>query len=350
MQQGYTKLAKKIFRCFIIAMITGISNYNKSPNFTGYKSSFSKSLEKQLQKRDYTRLDEHNLLIKFSDMYDKKVKLKSKLGSGFYGTVYKIDDNYVLKRGNEKLIPEFGGIEIIKKGKFSHLKHYFGEAIAQIFNNNGEDMTIMKNVYTKGKSIPVGIPNDYCQTHTAEENLKYYNEVYLPKFAKLPQRSFDGIAKDFSLLNEMCRGRKYYTFDYINPNNFVLAGKTLRILDDINEDFRKTKNCVTDMLEVFLNKMDMDKNAEFNERLIPLRKELTKKLILAGIRHKVPMCQSKTDFVVWKYTFNDLLDMKMPESGIESMTSILDNIAQTNNNSQKRVELAKQYLEKIINL
>ena len=57
-------------------MITGISNYNTSPNFTGYKSSFSKSLEKQLQKRDYTRLDEHNLLIKFSDMYDKKVKLK----------------------------------------------------------------------------------------------------------------------------------------------------------------------------------------------------------------------------------------------------------------------------------
>ena len=319
-----------------------------TPTFTGYKSVFGKKLEKALASPKTTRQSASRLLDDFADMYHKRVRMNNKIGSGFYGTVYKIDDNYVLKRGNERLVPEFGGIEIVRKLKFGHLKHYFGEAIAKIYNNNGEDMAILKNVYSKGKSIPVGIPDGFGNVHTKDECLEYYNKIYLPKFAKLPQRSFDGIAKDFAQLNKMCTTKRSYFFDFLNPNNFVLCGKTIRILDEINIDEVKTKNCVTDMLDVFINRMDMDKYAVFDEELISLRKELAKKIILAGARHKVPMCYDTTDLPSWAKTFYDLLGMEDINVGI--ITEDIDNIVSLYNKPKQRVEIVKQYLEEFVGL
>ena len=319
-----------------------------TPTFTGYKSVFGKKLEKALASPKTTCQSASGLLDDFADMYHKRVRMNNKIGSGFYGTVYKIDDCYVLKRGNEKLVPEFGGIEVVRKLKFGHLKHYFGEAIAKIYNNNGEDMVILKNVYSKGKSIPVGVPNDFAKTHTQEECFEYYAKICLPKFAKLPQRSFDGIAKDFTLLNKMNTKRKYYIFDYINPNNFVLTGKTLRIIDDINEIEYKTSNCVTDMLEVFINKIGLSDDAVFDEKLIDLRKILIKKLILAGARNEVPMCYVNTDLTTWTKTFNEILGMKDLDVG--QMVADIDNIVRLYSKPKQRVEIVKQYLEEIIGL
>lgn len=319
-----------------------------TPSFTGYKSVFSQKLEKALKTQRTSRQSAGRLLGDFTDMYGKRVRLSNKIGSGFYGTVYKIDDSYVLKRGNERLVPEFGGIEVVRKLEFRHLKHYFGEAIAKIYNNNGEDMAILRNVYSKGKSVPVGIPDGFDSTHTKDECLEYYKKNYLPKFAQLPQRSFDGIAKDFALLNKMCTPKKSYFFDFLNPNNFVLCGKTIRILDEINIDSLKTRNCVTDMLDVFINRMDLGKEAVFDEELVPLRKELTKKLILAGARHKVPMYYDKTNMNTWAKTFNDLLGMEDLDVG--QMVADIDSIVGVYTKPKQRVEIVKQYLEEIIDL
>lgn len=316
--------------------------------FTGYKSSFSKKLEKAIAAPRTTRQSASRLLYDFADMYEKRVCMDNKIGSGFYGTVYKIDDSYVLKRGNEKLIPEFGGIEVVRKPQFPKLKHYFGEAVAKIYNNNGEDMSILKNVYSKGESIPVGIPDGFAKTHTKEECFEYYTKTYLPTFSQLPQRSFDGIAKDFALLNKMCTSKKSYFFDFLNPNNFVLCGKTLRILDEINTDIVRTKNCVTDMLEVFINRMDLDNAAVFDEKLLPFRKELTKKLILAGARHEVPMCNNPADLSAWSKTFNDVLGMEDLDVG--QMVADIESIVGVYVKPKQRVEITKQYLEEIIGL
>lgn len=319
-----------------------------TPSFTGYKSVFGKKFEKALKTRRTSRQSADRLLDDFTDMYDKRVRMNNKIGSGFYGTVYKIDDSYVLKRGNERLVPEFCGIKIVHKLKFGHLKHYFGEALAKIYNATGEDMAILKNVYSKGKSVPVGIPDGFDSTHTKDECLEYYKKNYLPKFAQLPQRSFDGIAKDFALLNKMCTPKKSYFFDFLNPNNFVLCGKTIRILDEINIDSLKTRNCVTDMLDVFINRMDLDKEAVFDEELVPLRKELTKKLILAGARHEVPMYYDTANLNTWAKTFNDLLGMEDLDVG--EIVSFINYITYTYTKPKQRVEIVKQYLEEIIGL
>ncbi len=323
--------------------------YSLSPQtFTGYKSTFSKKLEKALAAQRTTSQSASKLLDDFADMYDKKVCMDKKIGSGFYGTVYKIDDCYVLKRGNERLEPEFGGIEVVRNRKFSQLKHYFGEAIAKIFNNSGEDMAILKNVYSKGISIPAGVPDDFAKTHTKDECFKYYADVYLPKFASLPQKSFDGIAMDFALLNKMCTKRKSYFFDFLNPNNFVLCGKTIRVLDEINEYEKPTRNCITDMLDVFLNRVDLDNDAVYDENLVSLRKKLTKKIILAGARHKVPMCYQNTDLVSWQKTFNDILGMK--DLNVNEMIFDIDNLVKLYDKPKVRVEAVNQYLEEIVGL
>lgn len=323
-----------------------------TPVFTGYKSAFSRKFEQAINRPTLNQDDQKNLLAEFNKMYAKRVKSENKIGSGFYGTVYKIDDSYVLKRGNERVEPDLKGIKILKNKKFSQLKHYFGEAIAKIINNYGEDMLILRNVYSKGKSIPVGIPDEFAKTHTKEECLKYYNEVYLPKFAKLPQKSFDGIAQDFAKLNKRCKSRKSYFFDYINPNNFVLCGKTIRILDDINEEnYVKTSNCVTDMLDVFINRMDMDSESVFDEKLIPLRRELIKKIILAGVRHKVPMCQSDADYFSWFKALDKInveMEIDTSELMMRNITKLLDDIVKKNPSPKKRVEIAKKYLDDIL--
>lgn len=316
--------------------------------FTGYKSTFSKKLEKSLAASRTTSQSASRLLNDFAEMYDKKVCIDKKIGSGFYGTVYKIDDCYVLKRGNERLEPEFGGIEVVRNRKFLHLKHYFGEVVAKIFNNNGEDMAILKNVYSKGKSIPAGVPDDFAKTHTKEECFKYYADVYLPKFATLPQKSFDGIAMDFAQLNKMCTKKKSYFFDFLNPNNFVLCGKTIRILDEINKYEQSTRNCITDMLDVFLNRVDLDNDAVYDEKLVGLRKKIAKKIILAGARHKVPMCYQNTDLVSWQKTFNDILDMN--DLNVGEMVSDINNIVKLYDKPKVRVEAVNQYLEEIVGL
>ena len=327
-----------------------ILNYSPIPNFTGYKSKFSKSLEKNLKGKNYNSYDEHKLLSEFIRTYNKKVKPKFQLGTGFYGTVYKIDDSYVLKRGNETVGPEIAGIEINKKRKFSNLKHYFGEAVAKIFNNYGEDMTIMKNVYSKGKSIPAGVPDEFAKTHTYRECINYYNKQYLPLFAKLPQKSFNGIASDFAQLNKMCTSKKSYFFDYVNPNNFVLCGKTLRILDEINEDSIRTKNCVTDMLEVFVNRMDIDHNSVFDNELVFLRRQLVKKIILAGVRYQVPMYHSKSDLISWGTTFNDLLGLNIDEKQLNNIIDTINTCSIKNKNVKKRLETAEKYLDNILGI
>lgn len=322
-------------------------NYSYNPAFTGYKSVFGKRFEKAIASSHLTRNETSKLLKDFTDIYSKKVNSHSKIGSGFYGTVYKIDDYYVLKRGNEKLEPEFKNIKLIKQGKFSHIKNYFGGAIAKIYNKIGEDMYILRNVYSKGKSIPVGVPLEFAYSHTKEECLKYYAQNYMPKFAKLPQKTFDDVAKSFAQLNKMCTKNKSYFFDFMNPNNFVLCGKTIRILDEINI-YRTTRNCVTDLLEVFVNRMYFDCDSVFDKNLIPLRKELTKKLILSGVKHNIPMCYKSPDLAAWDKTFKDLLGMK--NLNTKKMITDINNLIGSNKNSQKRTEKVKQYIEQVIGL
>ena len=182
------------------------------------------------------------------------VKPRKPLGEGFRGLVYKIDDKYVLKclkllRCNlENIVQD-------NRPDLSSLKTYYGAPVVT-FNNGA---TILKNVSSNGKHLCAGIPANKSNTMVIGEKEEYWNNVYLPIFAELPQKSFDALAKDFSALNKLGALGQNYAFDTKNPNNIVLVGKnTLRIVDDLDRAHGANENTTGGLLRLLVEKMDLD--------------------------------------------------------------------------------------------
>ena len=48
----------------------------------------------------------------------------------------------------------------------------------------------------------------------------------------------------FKVLNDLGSEDISYSFDYLNPNNFVLVGKTIRITDVITKGSSKNPNTI----------------------------------------------------------------------------------------------------------
>ena len=269
-------------------------NYNKQLQFTGYKSVFSKKLQLVVAKGEADEYENTFLIGQLQKFLALKMTAKRKIGSGFHGSVYKIDDKYVLKSSNcEPLIDEV--LTILPKPKFSALKTYYGEPVAE-YNS----LEILNNVSSKGKHIPAGVPLSYFNYHSIEQCQKYYENEYLPLFSSLPQRSFDAIAKDCDTLNKMGSQGKNYSFDYINPNNFVLVGKSLRITDSINRLSAANPNKVSDLLQVFLNQVAFNTEAIYSKDALPYRRELLKKIILAGQKYNLPLGESSIGKNIWR--------------------------------------------------
>ncbi|MBQ8460655.1 hypothetical protein IJ541_11235 [bacterium] len=320
------------------------------PQFTGYRSVLSKKLDKTIQSRKCSKTAREEIINDLTKFIRKKARTKRILGEGFFNSVYKIDDKYALKRSSEAIFTRISDFKINRNLKFKNLKHYFGEFIANIYDAGGDELKILRNVYSKGRATPVGIPRTYAKTHTYPEGLKYYYENCLPILANLPQRSFDGIAKDCAQLNKMCTRRTSYTFYYCNPNNFVLTGKTLRILDDIDVEHSNKRNSVANLLKVFINQIDLDYFAVYNPEQLPLRKLLAKKIILAGVRHELPMYSCMNDLDEWNYLLQHLLEIRISDELIKNTADIFDTIIKENKNPQKRVQIAKIFLENNLGL
>lgn len=314
--------------------------YN-SQNFTGYKSVFSKRLERVVAEGKAGQTDQ----LFLSDWLKKftifKMRACRRIGEGFHGEVYKIDDKYVLKI-HKNYIPYSGGMmDDLPRQKFSSLKTYYGEPVAS-FN----DIKILNNVSSNGKHIQAGIPEQYSRRMTDAQCSKYLENVYLPIFSDVPQRSFDAIAKDCDTLNKMGTKDVSYSFDYINPNNFVLVGKTLRITDVISKGSLENPNTVSDLLYVFIQKSGLDTYADYSKKAQPFRRELFKKIVLAGMRHNLPLGDTPYGRKVWQITANDLCKFE------EYHLTILDTLAKLQKevpDTKLRLKKTEEYLDKIYN-
>lgn len=330
-------------------MDLGVS-YNFSPQFSGYKSVFSKNLDKALKKTDLSQTDCGELISYVQTFIDKKTRANRRLGRGFHNSVYKIDDKYVLKMPNKISESDICTIRLNRKSKFSKLKNYFGESVAEFLNSSGDNIKILRNVYSKGEVVPAGIPSKISEIMTQDAAVKYYNEKYLPLFASIGQRAFDKLAKDCVQLNKKCKNGVSYAFDYINPNNFVLAGKTIRSVDDIYETKDYVRNCTSDLINVFLMNMNIDFYAQYSPKLINVRSLLAKKIILAGVRHELPLYDGADGRYSMKMLFELFLEKCRHGSEFDDMIKSLKTIMKGNNNPKQRVALAKEYLEEVVGL
>lgn len=323
-----------------------VSNYytqpkaqqKQPPQFTGYKSVFSKKLDEVLLSGRQPDLNEKNFLIeKLQKFIREKLRPNRKIGNGFHGSVYKIDDKYVLKVAkHDKPYADF--IDEITPRRFSALKTYYGEPVATFY-----DAKILRNVSSNGKHIQAGIPQKYSLMFAPAYCKKYYEEFYLPVFSEVPQKSFDAIAKDCNILNKLGSEDISYSFDYLNPNNFVLVGKTIRITDVITKGNSKNPNTIAQLLYVFLQKTDLDNVAHYSKYSESYRKILMEKIVLAGMKHNLPIENSPHDKKVWQVVANELCRTEEPYAELIENLKKLQEIPDT----KLRLRKTKEYMENI---
>ncbi len=286
-------------------MNSEIHSYPSNISFQGYKSKFSKTLETVLQ-QGFMDDAQKNYMTHYMDTFVReKVRPNNKIGEGFYNSIYRLDDSYVVKVPKHRMDKPIGEVQILKR-LFEGLKTYFGEELIKF-----GDIRILKNVSSNKKQMPLGLTNQYSRTHTPEECETYYNNVILPTFSSLPQRSFDKIAKDFARLNDMADGKFAYRFDFQNPNNIVLVGKTLRLTDSIERTAAyKMRNTIEDMLDAFIVRKDLTLDNYPDASLFKMREILAKKIITAGMRYNLPLCVSSDTNTIFRIALNNLCGMR----------------------------------------
>lgn len=312
--------------------------YNKPIQFQGYKSVFSRKLESVIAEGKKECKGQSFLTDWLKKFVAKKMRADRKIGEGFHGEVYKIDDKYVLKIHKHHR-PYADIMDNIPKQKFASLKTYYGEPVATF-----SDIKILKNVSSNGKHIQAGIPEKFSRTMTEEQCKKYLENVYLPIFSEVPQKSFDAIAKDCDTLNKMGSEYVTYEFDYLNPNNFVLVGKTIRITDVISKGSTENPNTVSDLLYVFIQKSGLDTYVEYSKKAEPFRRELLKKIVLAGMKHNLPLGDNPYGRKVWQVVSTDLCKSE------EYHLTIIDKLAKLQKeipDTKLRLKKTEEYLDEI---
>ena len=309
-------------------------------NFKG-SSAFTKQLDIILKQGHATFKQENKLLKLLHKFMQKNLSHRKLLGEGHYGKVYKIDSKYVLKVFNKE--QNFADIlDGLSQGKFKNLKTYYGEPVAEFY-----DVYVLKNMSPKTLHVPAGIPKKFKKFYSEEECLQYYEKIYLPLFASVSQKSYNAIARDCAELNKMKDGEYYLNFDYCNPNNFVLAGKSLRITDDIYKTSIPNPNTAADLLEVFLDKLtEYTFLPKLNKDMIPFQREIFKKIIIAANKCKLPLGDNLSGCLTeWEVITQNICNFKY------SHTEIIKNLKnfQTKISSErKRVKETEKYLNKII--
>lgn len=202
-------------------------------------------------------------------------------GEGFTSSVYKIDNKYVYKLQKRKIIT-YHSINLSPENKRPNLKTWYGKKLVDI---DAGRLSILRNSNENKKFMSAGIIDGPDFGRRYESGIR--------RCAKIPQEAYDDVAKDFKALNEAVNPKedieKYYSFDYINPNNFMFSDKELRIVDNIEPTDEKNANNVFSMINCLLAKYTILAKCKFSEKLIEPRREILKKCFVACEKQSLPL-------------------------------------------------------------
>lgn len=292
-------------------------DYTYSPSFQAYyKSSFSKRLEEAFSTGNITQ----DLVSVFSDVLTRKMNDKNKIGSGAWGTVYRIDDYYVFKT-YQNTVPTVGQTRLNLDTSFDKLKSYCGKVLARIGN-----IEIIRNAAQNSHKLH---PMAKC----AEEGTLTYDKS-LSEFLTLPQKAFNNIAKDFNALNNIAHESRFYQFDTNNPNNFIKVGKKIKIVDDIVITPCKQANDICSFLHIFVQRGGDIKN----------KKELFKKCIIACEKYKLPIDNAHK--YMCKYMDN-LFENAGVNVSYDEYYKVMKNLRENCADDTLRLKRVKEYLTEI---
>ena len=306
-----------------------------NPNFSGRVSVFSKKMDRIIKSTNSTQAENVNLVNLLKKMLDKKLKKKSFLGVGCRGVVVPLDSKYVLKL--DKTLPLKFDIMSIPVDKFRDLtfKSYFGGIVAKFGN-----VRVLKNVSKTGNHLPAGVPTYFSEHNSLKDCVEYYEKKYLPRFASLPQKSFDDVAYDFKLLNK--NSADGHCFDVRNPNNFVLVGRKIKIVDSICQSF-ETEMTTADLLSPFLFLQDVANECSYSAGALNNRRKLFKKLILAGLKNDLHLMNGGNSFV-----FEEVLEyLCKSKVDTQRFSSDILNLKLSHPNKKEFLSMVKKYLNNI---
>lgn len=273
-------------------MINQLSQSN-NVNFLGYKTKFSKQLEKFVANPCPDPVDMMELSASMTKIVDKKIKPKYKMGEGKFHEVYRIDDYYVVRIPKEDKNSYVTLPRKPRKGLtefFASFKTYVGNIVSEF-----GDYEIIKNAKGTNKNvIQAGVPYkmvrkfDKCKTFNdidkvQEQINKEYSKKYLPAFSSLPQKAYDNVAADFVKLNDAQTNPSILVkmFDCNNPNNFIKVGNKIKIIDDLTTSMNYGN--VSDMMHVFLKNYNTPDTPE----TLKMKKIIFKKCIIAATKNNM---------------------------------------------------------------
>lgn len=307
----------------------------KHQSFHGLRSSFTEEFDTFVKKPITS--DNKTLVQKLQDVIAEKLAdKKSFIHCGENGMVIKIDEYWVFKVEHGK-IPKIENITLHHNPKLESLKTYYGEAVAKSGN-----IEILRNASGEKKAIPAGLMGTFG---SESEKIKYYNDVYLKKYSSLPQKAFDDVAADFKSLNEINENGHFYSFDTINPNNFIAVNDKIMIVDKLDKTTQRDSNTTAKMINVFINSMSHDTKAEFDLMAMGGRRNLLKKCLIAGEKAELPYGRTPEE----REYLNDALRLCDIQENFSDIQRTMMEYRRKYTNLEERADKISQYIDDLTN-
>lgn len=323
-----------------ISFLTPNFNQNRQqPAFQGYSRRLQNQLDNILIKKTLTSQDKLDLIEAIKKVIPTTLVSEKFIEKGSHASVYQITRKYAARVPNEvKINPDNVGNNLkIGENIFRNLNNYFGEAVVEL-----GQFQILRNV---GRHTTAGVPQHKAEKLSLSEIKKYYLEKYLPKFANLPQGSYDEIAADLNKVNSMkSDARTYYCIDAYNPNNIVAKSDRLFIVDEFDRLCDISYNNTTaKLLDIFINRATKDVEAPFAGDKVNLVRKIFKKIIISSEKHDLVQANSKEDYESW----NKALKKCCINIEAYKVLNNLEGLFVQYKNIDERVQQVKNYLAQI---
>lgn len=150
-------------------------------------------------------------------------KEKNKIGEGREAKVYKIPkiNNYVMRVKRE---PKTSKIFSTKKFRPAQ-NYYYGINLGQPIADNHNGITINVRAHGEEYGIPNWINCMYRRAYPSERSANAFVNYDLAQLSEFPLESFYDFIKKVSFI----KNATPHTFDFINPNNFIIDYKNKKI-------------------------------------------------------------------------------------------------------------------------
>lgn len=340
--------------CFITHMNINLQNnrtynynntlapINTKPAFKGHSRELEKVLDKIAAHPELKTAESGHVIEKIKEALKDIIRPSRFIGVGTHNIVLKVTNKYAARipLGSNITKDNIGENLVWGQDVFKNLRNYFGEAVVQLGK-----LQILRNV---GPQQPAGIPQHMIKMFGSARLKKYYLEKYLPRFARLPQHSYNELACDLAQLNDMKFGaRRYGIFDSINPNNIVTSKGKLMLVDEINTMYDKSYgNTTAKLLEVFINRAGAEMEAPDSGDKVKYVRKIFKKTILSGIYAGLVHADCKEDYRNWEIALKKCKINDEPYKVIQ----MIENIESMPVTKSEKMNKASKYLQSLFGI